>query len=70
MAKFITVPIVDKTGKKLEDTRVNTDTIGSYRKWMTKDNEEQSVLFIKDGSKLIVDVAVFDVDRKLGKDVS
>lgn len=65
MSMFIMIPIVDKTGKKLEDLRVNTSSIDTYRKWMTNDGKKQTVIFLKgaEEKRLIADVPVDLIDE-------
>jgi len=67
MSKFIIVPVVGKGDKPLEDLRVSIDSILKYRRWLNKDNREQTVVFFKkpDEGKLIVDIHVEDLDKSI-----
>jgi len=65
MSKFITVPVVGGDDKTLEDLRISVDSILKYRKWLNREQKEQTVLFFKKQTeaKLIIDMPVEELDR-------
>tara|TARA_B100001245_G_C22792789_1_gene382349 strand:+ start:555 stop:770 length:216 start_codon:yes stop_codon:yes gene_type:complete len=69
MSTFITVPVVGKEDKTLEDLRLNVDSILRYRKWLNKESREQTVVFFGSTGeyKLIVDLPVERLDELINK---
>jgi hypothetical protein len=66
MDKFIVVPIKNREGKDLEPVRVNLEFVTDYRKWLNKDDKEQTVFFFDKKIKkkrLIADISVEEVDK-------
>lgn len=63
---FIIVPVRDKDGNKMEDKRINVNSIQEYRKWLTdKGDNGQSVIYYKTGTKIIVDATPEEIDNKI-----
>jgi len=67
MSKFITVPVIGGDDKALEDLRISVDSILKYRKWLNREQKEQTVVFFKKQTeaKLIVDMPVEQMDAML-----
>jgi hypothetical protein len=64
MCKFFKVAVTDKSGKKLEDLRVNCAEVKSYRRWLNKSGRDQTILFYRNGDELIVDTSVEELDQQ------